>query len=96
VTFDLSGLDASGLEGPPDGLVAVSYEFCVPKDDRVLAQVRSIDPTVQILPESPGRIGCRDDRVLCIGSTAQPEYRTVLDRLCDLEYVDHIDRCVFE
>ena len=94
--FDLSELDEHGLIGPPDGKVAVSYEFCVPKDERRVDEVRTIDPSVAIQAGSPGRVGCGPTQVLCIGSTHQANFREILNRLCELEYITRIERAFFE
>lgn len=94
--FDFSELDEHGLIGPPDGKVAVSYEFCVPKDASVVDEVRTIDPSVAIQAGSPGRVGCGPTQVLCIGSTHQPNSREILSRLCELDYVSRIERAFFE
>jgi hypothetical protein len=94
--FDLGQLDEKGLVGPPDGKVAVSYEFCIPKDQQLADEVRSIDPTIAIHADSRGRVGCGPMEVLCLGSTNQPNFREVLERLCELEYVQRIERTWFE
>src|SRR5436190_21072749 len=60
IHFDLSLLNQAGLYGPPDGLRAMAYEFCIPDRDALADEVRSIDPTVYVARTSPGRIGCRD------------------------------------
>jgi len=96
VDFDLDELDDNGLVGPPDGKVAVAYEFCVPKDQKLVDEVRSIDPTIAIHAESRGRVGCSPMEVLCLGSTNQPGFREVLERLCGLEYVRRIERTWYE
>ncbi len=94
--FDASALDEHGLLGPEGGKVALSYEFCVPKDAKLVDQVRAIDPSVAIQAGSPGRIGCKPTEVLCVGSTYQPDFLEVLAALCELEYVARIERAVFE
>ena len=94
--FDLAELDDNGLIGPPDGKVAVSYELCVPKDQKLVDEVRSIDPSIAIHADSRGRIGCSPMEVLCLGSTHQRSYREILERLCALPYVRRIERTWFE
>jgi len=89
-------LDDSGLYGPPDGLRALSYEFCIPAGESYAALVRSVDPTVQVSPGSRGRIGCRNGQQLCIGHTHQQKFRDVLRRLAELEYVERIEQSWFE
>ena len=95
IEFDLSQLDKDGLTGPPDGKVALSYEFCIPNTDARKAEVKAIDRTVQFMPGSSGRIGSGKGECLCIGST-RADYRDVLGRLAGLPYVKRIIRCHFE
>jgi hypothetical protein len=57
VELDLAQLDKDGLRGPPDGKVAVSYEFSIPNTNACKAEVKAIDPTIQFMPGSRGRIG---------------------------------------
>jgi heat shock protein HslJ len=97
ITFDPGAISEAGLAGPPDGLVAVAYEFCIPATPTYVAEVQRIDPTVRTQPGSPGRIGCRPGaEVLCVGSTHQPGWRSVLQQLAALDYVARIDRHVAE
>jgi hypothetical protein len=91
IRFDLSVFDQSGLYGPPDGLRAAAYEFCIPASEYAAGVVKAVDPTIQIYPASPGRIGCGSDQLLCIGSTHQPEFRDVLRRLAELDFVRRIE-----
>ena len=96
IHFDLSEFNDDGLYGPPEGLRAAMYEFCIPAHADLAAEVASIDPTVQIYASSPGRIGCSRDEDLCIGSTGQPGFREVLANLVQLEYVSRIQPSVPE
>ena len=96
ITFDLSDLDDEGLRGPLDGKVAVAYEFCIPDTLEHRAEVKSIDPTVEFLPGARGRIGCKKGQCLCIGSTHQENFRTVLRGLAARPYIARIDECFFE
>jgi hypothetical protein len=96
VELDLQSIDRDGLRGRADGKVAVSYEFAIPNTEECMAQVKTIDPTVQFMSGSRGRIGAPTNGCLCIGSTHQPGYRGVLRRLAELPYVDRIIECHFE
>jgi hypothetical protein len=58
IHLDMSGLNEDGLYGPPNGLQALSYEFCIPANQGLVDDVRAIDPTIQVYPSSRGRIGC--------------------------------------
>lgn len=95
IELDLSALNSEGLRGPPDGLVAVSYEFCIPDNEKATAEVEGIDPTVSC-SRSPGRIGCEPGELLCIGHTGQAGFRVVLDRLAALPFVARIIEARFE
>lgn len=90
ISFDLSTIGDDGLYGPPDGRVARGYEFCIPANDAVVAEVGSIDRTVEV-SRSPGRIGCTGSELLAIGNTGQPGWREVLTRLARLPYVQRIE-----
>ena len=96
IRFRLEGIRPDGLRGPPDGLVSVAYEFCVPADERVYQEVRRIDPSVQISPGSRGRVGCSTAQALCTGSTHQPHWPDVLKALSSLPYISEIRECFFE
>lgn len=96
IYFDLSKLNDYGLYGAPDGLQSVSYEFCIPKLEKLVNEVQSIDSTIIIYKDSPGRIGCSEDEYLCIGNTHQKNYREVLHKLAELEYIKKIAQSFFE
>ncbi len=96
IDIDLENVNPEGLRGPPDGLRAVHYEFCIPAGKANVEEVRSIDPTAQFMQGSRGRIGCARDQILVVGSTHQRSYRQVLERLAALGYVDRIAENFFE
>jgi hypothetical protein len=88
IHFDLSEFDDDGLYGPPDGLQAAMYEFCIPARADMAAEVSSIDPTVQIYAGSPGRIGCSSTSAS--GAPGSPAFercsRTSLNSITCPEY----------
>lgn len=96
IAFDLSTINDRGLRGPPNGLRSVSYEFCIPPGERYASEVTRIDPTLELMRGSRGRIGCTKNQTLCVGSTGQKGYRQVLDRLAGLDYVNRIVESTFE
>ena len=96
IEFDLNLLDKDGLRGPADGKVAVSYEFSIPDNEVFRAEIRAIDPTVQFMPGSRGRIGAGKDECLCIGSTHQENFKEVLRALSEKSYISRIIECHFE
>ncbi|UYM13852.1 hypothetical protein [Endozoicomonas euniceicola] len=96
IQFDLNKLDAQGLYGQPDGLLALSYEFCIPDNIDYVTEVMAIDPTVVVYRQSPGRIGCLEKEYLCVGNTATDDYLEILRSLSKLQYVKEIRETFFE
>jgi len=96
IRFPLGDIRPDGLRGPPDGLTAVAFEFCVPADARVYRKLRRIDPGLDIQPGASGRIGCRAGQSLVIGETGHPGWRGTLKALSKLDYVGEIRECHFE
>jgi len=96
LTFDLGRLDAYGMIGTGKSKRALAYEFCIPDTTPCKDEVLSINPTLRIIPGSPGRIGCRNNEYLCVGSTFQPDFKNILHRLADLAYIQRIDESFFE
>lgn len=92
IRFPLAGIRADGLAGPPDGLVSIDYEFLVPADPVVIAEVRAIDPSLRVSMESRGRVGRGEGQALCLGNTHQPGWRQVLERLAARPDVGEIRR----
>ena len=96
IVLDLSTLDDRGLRGPPNGRRSMSYEFCIPANERNVAEVQRIDPTLEVMRGSRGRIGCTKNQYLCVGQTSQRGYRQVLERLAGLDYTSRIVESTFE
>jgi hypothetical protein len=96
IRFDLSVLDDNGLYGPPNGLRALHYEFCIPATEAHAEQVSAINPSLEIMRGSRGRIGCTEEQYLCVGSTHQPGFRDVLARLAELPYIERIEQSFAE
>lgn len=96
IKFDLDRLNEQGLQGPPDGLRSLSYEFCIPDDDAFIRQVMEIDQSAQVYRGSPGRVGCGEGWLLVIGDTHQPGFRETLEQLARLDYVKEILEAHFE
>lgn len=90
IQFDLAAISSEGLIGSGSGRRSQRYEFCIPKDDRAVAEVRAIDPTIELYPNSRGRVGCRQDQILAIGETHQPRWKEILLAIARLESVDRI------
>ncbi|MCW5921578.1 MAG: hypothetical protein KIS77_04485 [Saprospiraceae bacterium] len=96
VKIDFSRIDENGLAGPPDGKVAVNYEFCIPAEEKLLSEVKKIDSSIQPYKGSKGRVGCQSNQWLLIGSTHQKNHRRVIYELAKLPYVQQIHETYFE
>jgi hypothetical protein len=96
IRFDLEHISPEGLIGPPDGLRALDYEYCIPDHAEAIRQVEAIDPTLQIQRGSPGRVGCGQNQLLCLGHTHQTDFLSVLERLSALPFVMAIHQAFFE
>jgi len=96
IELDLEALDADGLRGPPDGKVAVDYEFAIPDTAAAREAVSRIDPSVAFMAGSRGRIGAKPGECLCIGSTHQPHHREILLALARLPKIARIIECHHE
>lgn len=94
IKFDLQHFDDDGLYGPADGKRAMDYEFCIPPAK--IAEVKAINPKINIHKNSRGRIGCSSEQVLCLGNTHHPNFKTILTTLAKLDYVDQIEPTYFE
>lgn len=89
-------LDATGLLGPPDGLRALDYEYCIASPQAFRDQVAQIDSTARFHEGSPGRIGCRTGEIRVSGNSHQPGFRAVIERLGALPYAVRIEPIWFE
>jgi hypothetical protein len=96
VKIDFSKIDEKGLAGPPNGKVAVNYEFCIPAEEKFWSEVKNIDKTAQAMKGSKGRIGCDKSQWLVVGSTHQENYKRVIYELAALTYVQKIQETFFE
>ena len=96
IQFDISALNSEGLAGPPDGLRAVNYEFCIPAALLAEVEVKALDPSVQFFKGAAGHVGCTDAQELVIGSTHQKNFKQVLLKLAALDYVKRIIESVGE
>jgi hypothetical protein len=96
ISLDFKRIDPDGLAGPSGGKVAVHYEFCLPMDEKYWKKVQKIDKTAQKNAGSAGRIGCRKDQWLIIGSTHQSNYLRVLYELASQPYIEKIQETFWE
>ncbi len=92
----LCALSDTPRDGTGEAGDELAYLFCIPDNARARSQVARIDPSVRFDDGPRGKRVCGSRRVLCIGSTRQPSFKAVLDRLAKLPYVDAITLCPFD
>ncbi|ACB53197.1 hypothetical protein cce_3849 [Crocosphaera subtropica ATCC 51142] len=92
ITFDISEISADGLIGSVDGLRYLSYEFCIPGNEQAVERIKTIDSTINIYRQSPGRINCQNNQYLCVGETHNKQWKEILLSIAKLDYVERIDQ----
>lgn len=95
IKFDISSLDKRGLTGPMDNKVGLDYEFCIPNQIKMINEVMNIDHNLK-KQKSQGRSACSKDKILMIGTTFNKDYKTILCKLSQLEYVKEINQTNWE
>ncbi len=93
IDFDYSTINQKGMM---DSAVAVDYEFCIPRDDAKIAEVKAIEPNVNMPRMAKGRIGCSDEEYLCIVTTKGTDWKEKLYAIASLPYVKRIIQTYYE
>jgi hypothetical protein len=96
IKIDLQKTDENGLNGPADGKVSITYEYCIPAQKKYWRAVKKIDPSAQKMPGSRGRVGCDAEQWLIMGNTHQKNHRYILFQLASLPYVKRIEEVFWE
>ena len=93
IEFDPKTVDERGLL---NGTVAIDYEFCIPKDENKVEEIKSIVADVKIPRMAKGRVGCTDDQWLCIVTTNNEKWKEQLMSIAALPYVKRIVQTHYE
>ena len=93
IEFDQSVIDEKGMVSSVE---AVDYEFCIPMDEAKVAEVKAIEPDVNMPRMAKGRIGCSKEEYLCIVSTKGPGWKERLYAIASLPYVKRIIQTYYE
>jgi hypothetical protein len=93
IKFDYSKIDDHGLR---NGEVAVDYEFCIPANETIVQEIRTIAPEMRVMKNSKGRIGCTSQQWLIINTTHSPEWKKQLYAIAYLDYVERISETFYE
>ena len=92
IEFDHQAIDANGMHQG----VSVDYEFCIPREQKNIDEVKAIEPEVLISQTSQGRIRCSRPEYLCIVSTRDATWKEKLFRIAALDYVKRMIRTYYE
>lgn len=95
IKFDISKLDEKGLLGNENGKVSIDYEFCIPNNQAYLAEVLAIDSTLKKI-DSKGKSKCDKNSFLIMGNTFNANYRIILCKIANLDYVKEINQTYWE
>ena len=93
IDFDLTNVSDEGMI---DGITALDYEFCIPKDETKVNEVKAIIPDVNMPRMAKGRIRCSEDEWLCIVSSSGPDWKKDLYAIASLPYVKKIVATYYE
>jgi hypothetical protein len=97
ITFDLKEFNDEGLRERPKGeFSSTNYEFCIPANDQAVNEVKAIDPTIGVYKTSKGRSKCTDNEWICIGSTHQSNFKSVILKVASLGYIRKISETFWE
>lgn len=97
IKIDLNEFNDSGMRKDPGGeSSSIHYEFCIPADEEIYKEVFKIDSTASYYKGSKGRSACSDKEWLCIGSSRQPGFKQVIQKLAELSYIRQITETFWE
>lgn len=93
IGFDYTAVDE---KGNINSETSIDYEFCIPMDENMLAQIKAIEPDVQTPRLAKGRIGCSKEEWLCIVTTHDAKWREKLYAIASLAFVNRIVQTDYE
>ena len=97
IKIDLSQFNEEGYRVYPNGeKSSTHYEFCIPANDSVLAEVLSIDPDAGVMKGSKGRSGCTDKEWLVVSPTRKQGFKEIIKKLAALPYIRKISETFWE
>ena len=97
IKFDISRFTEDGFRKGTDGsLSPIHYEFCIPANGEIYKEVLKIDSTAALYKGSKGRSACSDKEWLCIGSSRQAGFKSVIKKLAELNYIRQITETFWE
>jgi len=95
IKFDLTDIDNRGLIGELDNKVALDFEFCIPNKPEIIKEVLAINASLKT-QKSKGRSNCNEQSILVIGNTYNKDFKKLLCKISQLEYVKEINQTYWE
>src|SRR5690606_12513649 len=95
IKFELADIDKRGLIGNENNKTGLDFEFCVPNQPEKIKEVLAIDASLKQQPIK-GRSNCNDQFVLFTGSTYNKDFKDLLCKISQLEYIKEINRTYWE
>lgn len=92
IKFDFLSLDERGLNSTNK---AIDFEFCIPNHMDQLMEVKNIDSSLKS-QKGKGRSNCSENYLLIVGSTYNKNYKKILCKLSQLDYVKEINESFWE
>ena len=97
IKIDLTEFNEDGYRVRPDGEKSTAhYEFCIPANDSILAEIKAMDPMAEVMKGSKGRSGCTDKEWLVISSTRKTGFKDIIKKQAELPYVRKITETFWE
>lgn len=73
----------------------VDYEFCIPDNETVWKELMLINPSLK-RTASKGRSNCGKGKVLVLGNTDNKDYKIMLCKIANLDYVKEVNQTFWE
>tara|TARA_R110001592_G_scaffold22641_1_gene89754 strand:+ start:1689 stop:2093 length:405 start_codon:yes stop_codon:yes gene_type:complete len=95
IKFDLFELDKRGQMGTENNKTTLDFEFCIPNKVDFLMEVKNIDSSLKS-QKGKGRSNCSEEHLLIVGNTYNKDFKKILCKISQLEYVKEINQIYWE
>ena len=95
IKFDIYELDNRGQMGAENNKTTLDFEFCIPNKVDFLMEVKNIDSSLKS-QKGKGRSNCSEEHLLIVGNTYNKDFKKILCKISQLEYVKEINQTMWE
>lgn len=95
IKFDIYELDKRGQLGTENNKTTLDFEFCIPNNPDFLTEVKNIDSSLAS-QKGKGRSNCSEEHLLIVGNTYNKDFKKILCKISQLEYVKEINQTLWE